>query len=225
MHTFAVTNLIFKIIKMEVKYTQVNQNKDLDLYSVFEKTEKHYINCSSWGKVEFQPEVYFKISHTNKSILLQYDVREVETRAVYSIHNEPISKDSCVEFFIEFENDKKYFNLEFNCLGTCRAAWGSGRYGREFLSKEAINRILIETKINRSKKDKMPIINWQLTIEIPVEIFANSKISQLSGKKARANFYKCGDKLKNPHFLSWKKIETPEPDFHQPDFFKEITFL
>jgi hypothetical protein len=41
----------------------------------------------------------------------------------------------------------------------------------------------------------------------------------------RANFYKCGDKTKRAHFLSWNPIDIAKPDFHRPDFFGEITFL
>jgi Carbohydrate-binding family 9 len=46
----------------------------------------------------------------------------------------------------------------------------------------------------------------------------------MEGKKCKANFYKCGDKLAQPHFLAWNRIETPEPDFHQPAFFGDIEF-
>ncbi len=41
---------------------------------------------------------------------------------------------------------------------------------------------------------------------------------------ARANFYKCGDKQHTPHFLSWNKIDLPEPCFHCPEFFGKILF-
>ena len=46
----------------------------------------------------------------------------------------------------------------------------------------------------------------------------------LKGKTLRANFYKCGDKLQQMHFLSWNPIDVPKPDFHRPDFFGEVTF-
>jgi hypothetical protein len=46
-----------------------------------------------------------------------------------------------------------------------------------------------------------------------------SSKESLSGKKIKANFYKCGDKTEEPHYLSWSPIDTPEPDFHVPSFF------
>jgi hypothetical protein len=40
----------------------------------------------------------------------------------------------------------------------------------------------------------------------------------------KANFYKCGDELQTPHFLSWNPIEIDQPDFHRPDFFGTLEF-
>ena len=37
-------------------------------------------------------------------------------------------------------------------------------------------------------------------------------------------FYKCGDKLQTPHFLSWNPIDLPKPDFHCPAFFGLLQF-
>ena len=41
---------------------------------------------------------------------------------------------------------------------------------------------------------------------------------------AKGNFYKCGDMLSKPHFLSWNPIDTPSPDFHVPASFGLLTF-
>lgn len=38
----------------------------------------------------------------------------------------------------------------------------------------------------------------------------------------KANFYKCGDGLTVPHYLSWSPIVTEKPDFHRPEFFNQI---
>ena len=40
----------------------------------------------------------------------------------------------------------------------------------------------------------------------------------------KANFYKCGDRLKQQHYLSWNPIDLPRPNFHCPEFFGELTF-
>ncbi|WP_350005689.1 carbohydrate-binding family 9-like protein, partial [Phocaeicola dorei] len=46
----------------------------------------------------------------------------------------------------------------------------------------------------------------------------------LDGMVVRANFYKCGDELQKPHFLSWSPIKIEKPDFHRPDFFGLLEF-
>ena len=43
-------------------------------------------------------------------------------------------------------------------------------------------------------------------------------------KEIKANFYKCGDELQTPHFLSWNPIQIEQPDFHRPDFFGTLEF-
>lgn len=46
----------------------------------------------------------------------------------------------------------------------------------------------------------------------------------MDGQTIKANFYKCGDELQTPHFLSWNPINIEKPDFHRPDFFGSLEF-
>ena len=65
---------------------------------------------------------------------------------------------------------------------------------------------------------------WSVVLAIPPQALFMHELSDWSGLKASVNLYKCGDKLSQPHFLSWKPIETPKPDFHRSDFFEQIKF-
>ena len=65
---------------------------------------------------------------------------------------------------------------------------------------------------------------WELTLVVPVSSYFRHTLENLSGKTIRANFYKCGDKTSQPHFLSWNPIALPSPDFHCPAFFGELNF-
>ena len=65
---------------------------------------------------------------------------------------------------------------------------------------------------------------WHLAIVLPATAFFKHHITSFDGMAATANFYKCGDLLAQPHFLSWNKIDIAKPDFHRPDFFGKITF-
>ena len=58
------------------------------------------------------------------------------------------------------------------------------------------------------------VVNWNLTVAIPLVLLGLKSGDEFSG-----NLYKCGDKTKIPHYLSWHPIDTLKPDFHQPYYF------
>ena len=60
--------------------------------------------------------------------------------------------------------------------------------------------------------------SWEVALVIPYSAFFMHNITSLDGKAIRANFYKCGDKLQTPHFLSWNPIDLEKPNFHCPEF-------
>lgn len=172
-----------------------------------------------WSSYPYKPDVKFNIVHTGTHILLSYLVEEAEVRHVNTAINSAVWEDSCVEFFISFD-DKGYYNFEFNCIGTALVGFGKGRNNRELLPETLVKRI----ECFASMEKKANSVEWQMQAIIPLSVFMHHDIINLEGKTCKANFYKCGDKLSQPHFLSWNRIETPEPDFHQPAFFGDIEF-
>ena len=66
--------------------------------------------------------------------------------------------------------------------------------------------------------------SWEVALVIPYSAFFMHNVTSLGGKTIRANFYKCGDKLQTPHFLSWSPIDLEKPNFHCPEFFGELHF-
>lgn len=113
--------------------------------------------------------------------------------------------------------------MEFNCFGNAKIAYGSNREGRKLLSENAIEQIKVKSHIDTTL-NHAGMFSWQILLIIPKELFEFTRISNFSGLEAKANFYKCGDGLRNPHFLTWKNIETSHPDFHQPTYFGDLTF-
>ncbi|SEM91912.1 Carbohydrate-binding family 9 [bacterium A37T11] len=177
----------------------------------------------SWNTFGYKPKVFFKIAHTRDGILLQFDVMEHHVKAVYRQTNDPVYKDSCVEFFISFDG-RYYYNLEFNCLGTALVGYGTkNKQERIRLPEPLIGLIKTNSKINARSNDST-LTHWQLNLYIPVEVFCYEQISSLAGVVGSANFYKCGDDLSVPHYVSWKKIESELPNFHLPDFFGILIF-
>lgn len=183
-------------------------------------------DCVNWVKeYPYHPEVNVKLWHNNTSLFVQYEVNEEYVAALTSKDNGEVWKDSCVEFFISFDNNG-YYNIESNCIGKILM---SHRQGRKINVEYATPEILGSIKRNSSlgnktfkcRKDSEP---WKLTLQIPVTAFFKHKLNGLEGVNARFNIYKCGDNLPNPHFVSLFPISTAHPDFHCPEFFGDISF-
>lgn len=198
--------------------------KDRTIKEFLDKMSYVALKEDSWGTVDDEVRVGFKIGHNNTNIYLQYDVIEPEMLATYASHNEAICKDSCVEFFIALPNETKYYNFEFNFLGSCLAAYGEERNERVKINPEIIDLITVETTVNRIKEDALTLFNWKIFIEIPIEIFVFSSLKTFNNIQAKANFYKCGDDLIKPHYISWNPIKSDKPDFHLKSYFGTLDF-
>ena len=73
-------------------------------------------------------------------------------------------------------------------------------------------------------EERVGEVAWEVALIIPYKAFFLHQIESLDGKTVPANFYKCGDDLKTPHFLSWNPIAIEKPDFHRPDHFGMLEF-
>ncbi|HEY9362734.1 MAG TPA: carbohydrate-binding family 9-like protein [Chitinophagaceae bacterium] len=183
------------------------------------------IEIVPWPSYPYKPAVSFVIAHDYERIFIKYYVREQAIRAAYNNPNDPVFKDSCVEFFIAFGEEKAYYNFEFNCIGTCLSAFGDGIDNRQFLSKETIDKIKYHVSISKDTKGSTTNFNWELTLILPLDVFSFHQLPSLKGINCCTNFFKCGDSLPQPHFLSWTPINSPVPNFHLPDFFGKLQFI
>ena len=196
--------------------------------SLLDKQNKHLINIEPWPSFPDYadlPKVTFSIAHSGDSIFIKYDVTEHEVLARYKQINDPVYKDSCVEFFIIFDNDKSYYNIEFNRLGTCLGRFGSERENRTSLPVDLLEKIKYDRTLHQIKEGNDTAINWTLTVAIPIEVFCYHQFNSIQHKKSRVNFFKCGDDLSQPHYLAWNNIIADEPDFHLPQFFGKAEFI
>ena len=159
-------------------------------------------------------------------VLLHYKVEEDCVRAVSGTDLGPVWEDSCCEFFCCPDTEGGYYNLEANCIGTVLLCNGKGRENRTPASHGTLADIDRWASLGREPfgtRDGRQA--WELALAVPVSSFFRHTLKSLSGQTVSANFYKCGDKTRQPHFLSWNPISLPAPDFHCPEFFGEVTFL
>jgi len=188
--------------------------------------EWHPIDAHNWAEdYPYKPDVRFRIAHTGTEILIHYDVHEACIRAIAPADNGPVWKDACCEFFIQPSEENIYYNLECNCAGTLLIGTHiNGEHGPES-TQEILQGVKRWTSLGNGPKPLQDgDFHWQLALRIPASTFFLHHITQFNGLTAHSNFFKCGDELTRPHFLSWNKVEVPKPNFHRPDFFGECTF-
>jgi hypothetical protein len=192
-----------------------------DIAAALDGYERRQIQHAPWYAGGYQPQAAFTMAYSNQYIYLKYYVTEDVVKAEHSKLNDPVFEDSCVEFFIAFDNDESYYNLEFNCMGNSRVQYGAFKTGRAFIPANLLSSIKHQTLI---KSNPAGSITWELTLCIPKKVFSYHPALSFQQSTAKVNFYKCGDGLPQPHFLCWNNIESVVPEFHLSRFFKEITF-
>jgi hypothetical protein len=203
----------------------ISPNSGIENVSVFMDTfPKNHINYQPWPTFKTNCQTAFKIAHSGDAIYLKYEVQEDVVKVAMHKTNDPVHKDNCVEFFIAFGSEKEYYNIELNCMGICLVAYGDGRSKRSILPEELVEKIKTNILIKSASPNSLTNFEWELTIKIPIEVFEKSNLKSFTGQYAFGNFFKCGDSLPQPHFLSWNMIDANIPDFHLPEFFGAIEF-
>lgn len=169
------------------------------------------------------PNVKFRLARTNNSFLLNFKVTEESIKASTTNDNGAVWTDSCVEFFVIPNNDGVYYNIECNCAGTILIGVGKERENRERAPQEILDKVQRWSSLGRKPFDeKMGEATWEIVLIIPFTAFYKHEIQNLDNQTIKANFYKCGDELTTPHFVSWNKISLPNPDFHCPAYFGSL---
>ena len=190
-----------------------------------EKIDFQSVQCVNWAEYPYKPKVSFRIAHTKDSILLHFKVREESVRAKYGEDNGSVWTDSCVEFFSIPAGDGVYYNMECNCVGRLLIDAGAGRSNRQHAPQEVLDKVQRWSSLGQEDfEERIGDCRWEVALVIPYSAFFMHNITSLDGKAIRAIFYKCGDKLQTPHFLSWNPIDLEKPNFHCPEFFGMLRF-
>lgn len=177
-----------------------------------------------WPDYPYRPRVELWAGWGPEEILLHYRVTEDRVKAEWTESGDPVCRDSCVEFFIN-PGDGTYFNFEFNPIGTGYLGRGHSRQDSTALDKSLVTQIRREGSLGTSPfAEREGKATWSLTVGIPLTLFAGTDLASPSGKSFKANFYKCGDDLRVPHYVTWHPVETEGPDFHRPEYFGTIHF-
>ena len=169
-----------------------------------------------WG-TDYMPETkawLYRIE--GEGFWLKMRCEEKNPKAIYTEDNDPVYKDSCMEFFANYypeEEGTGYINFEINSNGAVLSAYGHPG-----------NRSSLKSKGFEVPK---PVVTkgedyWEIELMIPDKLIKAVYNKETMSKKIKGNFFKCGDDTHAPHYGSWSPIENPVPAFHKPEFFGDL---
>lgn len=197
-----------------------------ELEKIFSTLESNAIDCCNWPKdFPYTPKAAFKLFHDGKNLYIKFDVTENNIHTLVTEDFGEVWTDPCVEFFVSPDGNMDYYNFECTCIGKMLMAWHPHNEPKENVPLELLDTIKRIPSLGYENFSLREGENsWSLIEIIPADVLFRSGVESWSGKSMRANFYKCGDNLPTPHFLSWNAIDWPEPSFHRPEFFGELVF-
>lgn len=190
-----------------------------DVDAMLSSLPQHTIGCVNWPQVyAYRPQATFAIAHSGKFVYVRFRIEGEDLRAVNTANLSPVAQDSCVEFFLRVPGSAEYWNFEFNCIGTVNASHRVQRPAAVRLNDEEIATIRRWASCGTEPFDEIEGVHkWSLTVAIPKKLIDATHAKHITG-----NFYKCADRTRHPHYLSWMPIDTEKPNFHTPQFFGKI---
>ena len=182
------------------------------------------LECLNWPEeFPYRPRVDVRICHNDSHLFLEYSVSEKCTRALETVNGCDVYKDSCVEFFVMPEGSDQYYNFEWNAIGTLCMSRRPGRQNATPAPDGVLNSVLSSSTCGCKPFSEISGDNhWVLRVAIPCSALFGDALKTWQGASLKGNFYKCGDGLSCPHYITMFPIQTPSPDYHRPEFFRDL---
>jgi hypothetical protein len=183
----------------------------------WDSIEKAPVDIAPWKEFPLTMEVFGQVCHDGAALRVRLAAFEKEPLARFTGDTDMVCLDSCLEFFFSPMADGRYFNFEFNPRGTVYLGFGTGR-------QLSIRQLV---KNYREFFSVTPFTAggfWGVEFAVPAAFIALycPGFTLEKGRVIKANFYKCGDETKTPHYLVWNTVGTAKPDYHRPEFFGEL---
>lgn len=190
--------------------------KQTDTLPDWDTAEPIPISEYNWGG-GYRPKAIAKLCFVKgKGFSLRITCEEQSPKAVYYHDNDPVYKDSCLEFFVNFKPDTAgsgYINFEGNSNGALLCGYGNSRHNRKSIKDFDVPQPIAKP----FKTDNL----WGYELCIPLnliqKVYGDSSFKR--GDTLKGNFFKCGDETITRHYGSWTKIGSPVPDYHLPEYF------
>ncbi len=202
----------------------INIYNCLESFNCFEEFQNacfHRLTSYHWeASVSYRPKTYCKIGLIGNNLFAQLKCYEENPKTVFENRDDPIYKDSCLEFFVKpLADNKNYINIECNSKGAFLCEIGEGKYDRLLLKSVTELSPLVDS----FKGCDINGAFWGVTIEL-TETFVKSafNVDEFNYTVVECNFYKCGDECDVPHYLAFSPVTTLPPGFHNPECFAKF---
>ena len=190
-----------------------------------------------WEDSGHHPRTQVRIAYDDGFLGAIFRVEDCWVRAVAESFGDPVSSDSCVEFFVSpyaMGQTDAYFNFELNCGGVLLLRRGSSTmeraWGRTSPMLAAADGALVRiahTMPSRVDPEITTPTTWLVELHAPFELFGRYFVDlprPEPGVEWKGNLYKCAAASSHPHWGTWAPIELENASFHAPQFFQTLTF-
>lgn len=156
--------------------------------------------------------------HDGDHLYIRMEAEETNLRATLTGRLDQVCDDSCLEFFFApLGEDRRYFNFEFNPLGTLYLGFGGLRPHR-------VRQIVKDPDGLFAPEPYLTDGGWGILFRVPARFINTYFPDYTFSGVAGANFYKCGDRTESPHYLAWSPLTAERPDYHRRDDFGLLRF-
>lgn len=188
------------------------------------------INQHMGSPPDHRPRIMAKVAWDDQALYVIFRVEDRYVRAVARQFQDPVCKDSCVEFFFTpgAGLGLAYFNLEVNCGGTMLFWWHPEGPPAIPVAAQDAARIEVGHSLPQTVAPEVSApTTWTVEYRLPFEVlrvYCPKALPPAPGVLWKANFYKCADATSHPHWLAWSPVDYPTPKFHLPQFFGTLRF-
>ncbi|MBQ0092858.1 MAG: carbohydrate-binding family 9-like protein [Clostridiales bacterium] len=181
----------------------------------FSGVPKAEISHYKWEE-GYAPKAFAQLIYVEDlGFALHMEAEETDPKAVYTVYNQDVYKDSCMEFFVNFNPaQNKYINFEMNSNGAFLSALRADRH-----DKTPIHQLLADLPAVRAeKKADVWTVDAFFTLGQIETLFAkasskkatnSAETSTNAATKRRSRTMECGRPLnwKSPIFISPRSSE------------------
>ncbi|HCL31505.1 MAG TPA: hypothetical protein DIC52_24145 [Candidatus Latescibacteria bacterium] len=190
-----------------------------------------------WQDSGHHPRTQARVLYNDDYLAAIFRVEDRYVRAVAENFGDPVSNDSCVEFFLSpyaMGLTDAYFNFELNCGGTlllrrCSSTTerGWGRRNPLLAESDASLLRIAHSLPERVEPEITEPTTWTVEFHVPFELFGRYFVDLPrpgAGTEWKGNLYKCGGDTSHPHSGTWAPIQLEKASFHSPAFFQPLHF-